>query len=156
MKELAILKSEMQICDLHVQRIQMALHHLQSIFPITPAILKALSEKEIGFLELLTSRFAKLQDTIGQKVFPLLLILVREDIQNKTFIDRLNKLEKIGALKSVAFWDTLRDIRNSIAHEYPDDPALMSHRLNLCQQKAKELVTYWDYLKKFMSDKHIW
>jgi uncharacterized protein with HEPN domain len=37
-----------------------------------------------------------------------------------TMLDVLNRLEKLGIIKSVATWDKLREIRNAITHEYPE------------------------------------
>ena len=36
-------------------------------------------------------------------------------------IDILNLLEKLGIIKDTKEWDLLREIRNSLAHEYPFD-----------------------------------
>lgn len=69
----------------------------------------------------MTTRFAKLQDTCGQKIFPLVLRCVGEDVSGKTFLDILNLLEKFGFIDSVDFWIDLRRARNAVAHEYPDN-----------------------------------
>jgi len=41
-----------------------------------------------------------------------------------TFAEKLNRLERIGAIPSVAEWKQFRAVRNALAHEYPDDPEL--------------------------------
>ena len=146
-------QAEIAICNIHQDRLEMAIEETQTLFPITVEKLAKISPSELSFLELMTSRFAKLQDTMGQKLFPQILKLLKEDLQNKSFLDYLNILEKIGALPSVEFWIELREVRNSVAHEYPDKPELTVEKLNLCRQKAKELLTYWAVLKGFMQDR---
>jgi len=66
--------------------------------------------------------FSKLQDKIGAKLFRTVLYELKEiDNQNLSMIDILNLLEKLGIIENSKDWDTLREIRNSLAHEYPFD-----------------------------------
>ena len=134
-------------CNLHAKRIETALQHIQKLTPFSPEVLASLQDEDLGFLELLTSRLAKLQDTIGQKVFPNILLLLQEDITGKSFVDILNKLEKLQFLDSVATWKNIREIRNSIAHDYPENPKLVAKNLNNAIVASRELVSYWNKLK---------
>ena len=77
--------------------------------------------ERIKSFELFTSRFAKLQDVLGAKLFPLYLHHTGEEASNLTFIDKLNKLERLGIIESADMWMDMRHIRNIITHEYPDD-----------------------------------
>jgi len=64
--------------------------------------------------------FSKLQDKIGAKLFRKVLYELKEiDDINMPMIDVLNKLEKLNIMNRASKWDELREIRNSIAHEYP-------------------------------------
>ncbi len=66
--------------------------------------------------------FSKLQDKIGAKLFRKVLYELKEiDNINMPMIDVLNTLEKLEILEDSNKWDKLREIRNSIAHEYPFD-----------------------------------
>ena len=64
--------------------------------------------------------FSKLQDKIGAKLFRKVLYELKEieDI-NMPMLDILNVLEKLSIIENTNKWDELREIRNSIAHEYP-------------------------------------
>ncbi len=63
--------------------------------------------------------FSKLQDKIGAKLFKQVLYELREiDNTSIPMIDVLNSLEKLEIIDK-AQWDSLRDIRNLLAHEYP-------------------------------------
>jgi hypothetical protein len=75
-------------------------------------------EEEEGF-DALTSRFARAADILTQKVLKTVVLILREDAP--TFIDRMNLCEKIGAIPSAAALIEVRDLRNTIAHEYATD-----------------------------------
>ncbi len=64
--------------------------------------------------------FSKLQDKIGAKLFRKVLYELKEiDKMEMPMIDVLNLLERLEILDEKTKWDNLREIRNSIAHEYP-------------------------------------
>ena len=64
--------------------------------------------------------FSKIQDKIGAKLFKKILYVAKEiDHENIPMKDALNLLEKLGVLEDSKSWDRLREIRNSLAHEYP-------------------------------------
>ena len=64
--------------------------------------------------------FSKLQDKIGAKLFRKVLYDLKEiDDINLPMLDILNILEKLTIIEDVNSWDELREIRNTIAYEYP-------------------------------------
>ncbi len=142
-----ILQSYMQVCDTHAGRLQAALSKTAHLVPFTVNNVSTLNDSDSAFLEVVTSRFAKLQDTLGQKVFSLVLKNVGEDILDKTFIDILNMFEKFGFIDDADFWVTLRQTRNAIAHEYPDNLEKLAVDLNAVYCQSKLLLAYWDELK---------
>lgn len=44
-----------------------------------------LNDIDQSFIDQLIFRFSKLQDTIGEKIFPSILILTKEDVKKKNF-----------------------------------------------------------------------
>jgi hypothetical protein len=74
------------------------------------------SYEELDKFESLTSRFARISDILTQKILKSIFLLLREDA--KTFIDRINKAEKLEIIASADELKTIRDLRNEIAHEY--------------------------------------
>ena len=143
-----IIKSLIDVADLHANRLETAFSHINSLQPLTPKKLSTLSDVELGFAELLSSRFAKLQDLIGTKIFPEILILLQEDTNIQNQLDRLYKLEKRGLLPSDKDWSMMRDIRNSITHEYPDNPELTCMQFIKVMEESEKLLKYWKHLKK--------
>src|SRR5206468_1514016 len=86
---------------------------------LQPAELSANRELTAGekeSCEALTSRFARLCDFLFQRVFRTIDIIELQD--EGTGIDRLNRMEKRGVIPSAQAWRSLRDLRNSIAHDY--------------------------------------
>lgn len=147
MRQEKALKQFVGIADVHAERIEMAIKHLDNILPLTLEVLDKVSDENLGFLELVSSRFAKLQDLIGGKIFSLTLDVLQENTQNLTVIDRLHKLEKLALIDDTKEWVHMRNIRNMIAHEYPDDPDIMLKNLNQIIKEAVVLVKFWKTLR---------
>ena len=64
-------------------------------------------------------RFIKIQDKMGDKLFPAYLQLLQEYRDNMPLIDVLNDLERLGVIESAQEWIEFRKLRNSLTHEYP-------------------------------------
>ena len=122
MDEIVKLKcaSALEECKKHAQRINTALKFLEPLFPLTEAVLNALSDEQTAVLDQFLYRFAKLQDCIGLRLIPAVYALLESDTSAHPFIDILNRLEKLGVLTSAADWQYFRSLRNNFAHEYPD------------------------------------
>ncbi|RZI46408.1 hypothetical protein [Candidatus Finniella inopinata] len=141
-----VLFSVLEVCKIHEQRLQTALEYLNPVFPLCESKFLTLNSNDLGQLEILTGRFAKLQDLIGSKVFPLLVQAMEEIVKGSSFIDLLEHLEKIELIESVEFWLELRKVRNFVAHEYPDNPKLMVDHLNQIYEATLKLLSYWQGL----------
>jgi len=99
-------------------------------------------------LDQMAYRFAKLQDSLGEKVLPTLLELSEEPIEpSAPFVQKLERLEKIGLIPSANLWRQLRQIRNSIAHEYPEQPAIKAAVLNRFVRSVSDLVGFWEHVR---------
>lgn len=78
-------------------------------------------------LEAYTSRFCRLQDTIGDKLLPVWLRLFGE--QARTAIENLDRAEQLGLLTSADQWMELREIRNRMVHEYIESLPLLKEAI---------------------------
>ena len=65
------------------------------------------------------------------------------------YLDKLNRLEKIGALPSVEEWLELREMRNAFAHDYPENSELQAAILNQAFSAATRLVNILHHVKKY-------
>jgi hypothetical protein len=119
-----------KIANIHADRINMALTKLKPIFPLDAAKIKNFSIDEIAVLDFLVHRFAKLQDYLGRKVFNEVLLQKGEYIEDLSMIDKINLLERLKVIPSADIWNEMRNVRNHISHEYPDNPELTAQYLN--------------------------
>jgi len=117
-------------CDKHLQRIEEAYADIENIIPLTVEKYKILSKDEVQDIDQYLYRFSKLQDTLGQKLFKLIVNLYEENDESIPFIDVLNKLEKLNFLENTKEWINLREKRNKIAHQYDDEPFEMTQAIN--------------------------
>jgi hypothetical protein len=99
-----------------------------------------LDDENVSFVDQFIYRFFKLQDLMGNRLFKLILDLVAEPIEGKSFIDILNRLEKLGLIDSVEAWLELRELRNELAHEYPSSLNERLQGINQLVQKAEVLA----------------
>ena len=139
----------LKICDRHADRLNWAMTELQPHFPLSATSLGDLTNLEIAVLDQFSTRFGNLQDAMGAKLFPAILELTKEQGELKAFIDKLNRLEKIGAIQSADDWLLLREVRNAFSHDYPDDLELQASVLNQAYQLARDLLTIFEGVKTF-------
>jgi flagellar motor switch protein FliM len=75
--------------------------------------------KELDAFENLSSRFARLSDIVIQKVLKTIHTINLDDIT--TVRDSINAAEKMNLIKSARLMIEMRELRNSIVHEYMPD-----------------------------------
>lgn len=142
------------ICDRHADRLRWAMFALQSHLPFTGQSLAHLSDIDLAVLDQFSTRFGKLQDVMGAKLFPAILELTKEPGDLNAFIDKLHRLEKIGAISSADNWLLMREIRNAFSHDYPDDPELQAAVLNRAFELSNQLLAVLkgaaDFIKPYM------
>lgn len=78
-------------------------------------------------VEAFVGRFGRLQDTVGDKLLPLLFTALGE--KPSAAIDNLDRAERFGLIKSADEWMTMRNLRNQMVHEYIEDPVVLSSAL---------------------------
>jgi len=129
--EIIALKLEpaLKECQLHQRRIDYALGQLRDKLPVTATQWESLDDETVADIDQLLFRYNKLQDAMGQRLFPAILHLGAEWHEDETFIDKLNRLEKIGAIPSAEQWNEIRVICNRMTHEYPDAPEYNAENL---------------------------
>jgi len=126
-----------QLCDIHRQRMSFAWEKIAPGFPLTIEKYLALKPETLSFFDQLIFRFSKLQNAMGNKLFPALLQNLGEDVRGKSFIDILSKLEELELLPKAETWMQLRETRNIVTHEYPFITQEVIEGLNLLGQHQK-------------------
>jgi hypothetical protein len=128
-----------EACAVHLKRMEFAKSKVERFIPLNGDNYYSLDDETIGFLDQYIFRFSKLQDTMGVRLFPLTLEALAEPAGDKAFIDILNRLEKLGIIRSAFNWIQLRKIRNDIAHEYPTSLAERIEGINILFEKLDEM-----------------
>ena len=95
-------------------------------------------------IEAFTSRFCRLQDTLGDKLLPALLKALGESEQ--ALLINLNKAEKYGWLSSAEVWMQLRQLRNQMIHEYIEDLRILYNALIYAHDHLIVLKSFANHL----------
>jgi hypothetical protein len=137
-----------------MQRIQYAWDSLKDIFPVDTKSYKELTQEQISRTDQLIYRFSQLQDTIGNKLFPLILEGLGEYTPNMPFIDILNTLEKLSIIEGAEQWLGLREIPNLVTHEYSGNDKEMVDALNEVFHQAQVLSSTLDNLSVYIKGRN--
>jgi predicted nucleotidyltransferase len=140
-------------CEKHQLWIVESFNEIQNIFPLSGKRYTQLNTMEIKNIDQFLFRFLKMQDTIGEKLFRLIVEDFVEDTREMTFIDILNRLEKIGILDSTQEWKNLRKARNDISHQYDDEAEEMAEAINRIFAQKNILLEIFRNIKKYYTKK---
>jgi len=128
-----------------------ALSEIRPHVPFTADSVQHIGKEQLRLLDQIAFRFMKLQDSMGQKLLPTVLELAQEPIApDATFAEKLNWLERIGAIASAEEWKRLRVARNAIAHEYPEDPTLRAAGINRFLDGASRLTVLYESVRQYV------
>ena len=118
--------------------IEKYLTKIEYFLPIDYKNYLELTELHKDTLDAISFRFSKIQSILGEKIFKLFLETLGFDTYEKSFLEILSELEKLNILKRNE-WLKLREIRNKIAHEYPDEIEEIIENLN---EMIKSIKTF--------------
>ena len=125
--------------DMHFARIDAILPELEGYLPLKESDFQEI--EKIKTIDFFIYRFTKIQDRMGEKLFPIVLKELHEYKSSMSLIDILHRLEKLELLESSDTWIDYRKLRNALTHEYPDNEDEMIESIALA------IVVYGD-LKK--------
>jgi hypothetical protein len=129
----------------HIELITESIEVLNPKIPIQDY--DSLNQLERFALNALIFRFSKLQDLIGVKIFRSYLDFSGFNVIEKSFFDILKEIEK-EAIIDIDSWSELRELRNKIAHEYPEEIDEMIDSINLFIQNSSHLVAISNKLEE--------
>jgi hypothetical protein len=143
------LEKKLYECDKHVQKLHDAKEFLADIMPLSLENYLKIDKIQSSFIDQLNFRFSKLQDSVGESIIKSLLILSKEPIEKMTFLDMLNRLDKLEILEKDR-WLELREVRNEIAHEYSFNQQEVVDNINMIYEKTDELIMIYKKLYKYI------
>ncbi|MDF3033594.1 MAG: hypothetical protein K0R76_548 [Alphaproteobacteria bacterium] len=142
-----VVQSLLDTAAIHEKRLLYALNHLAPTLPIAAEKVRSLNDQEILIVELLISRFSKLQGFLGSKLIDVVVERINEFSRELTMIDKINKLEKFHLIKEAKLWKEMRELRNHLSHEYPNHPELLAKYLNQTYKLSFELIDFFNNLR---------
>jgi hypothetical protein len=115
----------------------------------TPFVFNSLKLEEKAILEAYLKRFAFLQDYLGAKIFKL--ILENKGIVVNKMSEVLIEIEREGII-DLEKWIELRNIRNELEHDYPDELEVALEDLKYCVENFNELEKIIKKVFEFAKD----
>ena len=139
------IKLVLQEIDKHEERLRYVVDKIKSWHELNTEILN--DPEKVETIDAFLFRFSKMQDTMGEKLFPLILEILGEESRNKPFIDIINRLEQLEILPSANKWKELRKIRNLLIHTYPWEQEILIKELKEAIGASEELIKVYDGIK---------
>lgn len=96
-------------------------------------------------------RFSKIQDIMGDKLFPLYLNVIEEYKTSMSLIDMLNKLERFAIIDTADDWKYFRKLRNILTHEYPDNEDELLEGIKEALHVYPKIKAIYEKIKSFLN-----
>jgi len=109
------------------------------------------NEDEAERVEAFVSRFARLQDTLGDKPVPVYLYALGE--RTGAVVDNLDRAEKLGVVPSADDWMAVRKLRNQMVHDYIEDPNTLADALQAGHEYVPTLSAVVEQLVNDMRER---
>jgi len=139
-------------CNKHIKRMLYAYHKMATFMPLDTKKYDDLTEEQVENIDQFIFRFSKLQDAMGERLFRGVLICLGEEVKNKPFIDLLNRLEQLGAIKDKEEWLLLRKLRNDLSHEYLNESEANALNINIVYGNTRKLYDMFTQVKMYVND----
>jgi hypothetical protein len=110
------------------------------LLPLDAEKVDLLTDEQEESFDALLLRFNSLTAMVQDHITRGILTLEEEDVSKKSQRDRRILMERLGALKPELNFGTLAELRNRIAHFYPDENAKQAEILNEVHSRTKDLV----------------
>ena len=115
-------------------------------------IFNTLIPQEKAILDAYLKRFSAVQDFLGAKIFVLLLEVA--GIYSGKMSEVLSYIEKEEIIDSLDNWIELREVRNELEHDYPEELQEALDDLKFCVDSFKTIEKYYfnslDFAKKYI------
>jgi uncharacterized protein with HEPN domain len=146
-----LLEENLKVSYLHLERLKTLSSDI-----LQNNMLEKLEDFEtIKTIDAFVYRFLKLQDYMGQKLFKNFLTSLGEDCDNLSFVDILDKLEKLSIIPSTDEWIQIRKLRNKLTHEYPDNISLVKDEIILAIEKIRNFEEVLRSISSYVKDRKL-
>jgi len=111
-----------------------------------------LKPQEKAILDAYLKRFTSVQDFLGAKIFSLLLEIA--GIPGEKMSEVLYNIEKEQIIDSLDNWIELREVRNELEHDYPEELEEALKDLKFCIDSFEKIESYYlnslNFAKKYL------
>ena len=132
--------------DLHFKQVEAILAEMESYLPLSEPDFDDVDK--LKTIDSFILRFVKIQDRMGEKLFPVLLEQLGEYKSNMSLIDVLHRLEKLELISSSDEWIDYRKLRNSLTHEYPNNRKEIAEIIKLAVDVYKTMREIYSHMIK--------
>jgi hypothetical protein len=104
-------------------------------------IFDELKPQERAVLDAYLKRFSSVQDFLGAKIFSLLLEI--SGINSSKMSEVLYHIEKEEIIDTLDEWIELREVRNELEHDYPENLQEALDDLKICVESFEKIEKYY-------------
>lgn len=137
----------------HLRRMRSYLDYsaarMAQVMPKLRQGLQALTPEDHETLAAFRVRFGEFQEHLGKTMRS---IAIEEEIGADRFGSVLAYMEKLGILDSAAHWKEIRELRNSVNHEYEEDAAKVTQFFAALVDALPAVLGYQRRLEEFCRD----
>lgn len=152
----SILKKRLQKIESHYHAIKEYHSLIEAMLEIDniyhPDTFSSLKIEQKAIFDAYLKRFSSLQDFLGAKIFPLLIEI--SGIGSTKMTEVLYHAEKEGLIDDLNTWISVREARNELEHDYPDDLKKALTDLKFCVDSFIIIEAYYFNVINF-SNKYI-
>jgi hypothetical protein len=132
----------------HIERLRYAWSHLNESPPLTEKAITRLLEQpqQVSLLDQIVYRFAKMQDALG-RMLRWWLYLKGEPVESMSMIDMVNLASRLDLPVDEETWFRMRELRNALAHEYEEAPALIAQVFNQIAEAQDTVIRLFEAMK---------
>jgi hypothetical protein len=141
-----MLKDVLETAKLHISRAEYAKNEVLTWETLTTDLFS--DSDKVKTIDSFIYRFIKLQDIIGQKLFRAYLDRVGDYRDDMSFLDILDRLEKLQIIENPQTWLEYRKLRNELTHEYPDNESEILEGIILAIDAFDRTVAIVDRIRK--------
>ena len=148
-----MLKETIETVNINIKRAKSDYDEIKSWDALSPEYFENNDKRRV--VDSFIFRFIKIQDLIGEKFFKEVLAGLGEYKRNMSFIDILDRLEKLEFIDNADKWNNFRELRNSLSHEYPANELEIIKDINLALTAFKEIADIYSNIVKYLKKRNV-
>lgn len=151
--ELDILKGALLSAHRIASRLAWSSARVRPFMPLNGVSIQSLDDEEVERIDAFLQRFGALTSFVQDQVTKALLRAEEEDLSEKSRKDQRLLLEKVGAIKPELEFGAIAELRNKVAHMYPDEPEKQAEILNAAHVRGTDLIQVFNDLLDYVDAK---